>query len=159
MAAEETCTWDLPAPRRATLEDLGGADYEDDPDFAPDPVTMPNAREWNQKAEQLAAINRVIPLAIIIVTFSGGTPAITGVFAPGVNVTTSDFLPTDNAAGDTTIDWAVGVLPNGTHAEAHLIADVEIDRVRAFMPDATSVTVKTKLGATGTDCNFAVHIY
>lgn len=160
MAAEETCTWDLATPRRATLEDLGGAGYEDEPaPFAPDPITMPNALEANQKAQQLAAINRVIPICVMFVTITGGTPAITGVFAPGSEVDSSDFTVTDNGAGDTTIDWEVGILPNGTGAVAALTADVEIDRVRAFMPDGTSVRVKTKLATVGTDCNFAVTIY
>lgn len=164
--SSNTLTFDeSPTPRRPTIDDLGGG-AKQNATAAPDPVRQATAEDFNQTTRQIAAIGRVIPLATVFVTISGGTPSVSGVLAPGSAVLAGSFTLTDNGAGDTTISWPASLLPTrSVGARAFQTDDTEIDRIRAVygvasVPAANSpaVRVKTKLGATGTDCNFAVDI-
>ncbi len=163
MTVSNTLTWDEDPPRRPGLSDITGGTKEDDPSSPPDPITMPTASEHNQSAAQIAALGVVAPLARLYVTFSGGTPSIANVLAPGTNVVAGDFTVVDNAAGDTTIHWASSVLPPVSGGPSVSVAgDTEIDRARAYYTTVSSnqaVRVKTKLSSTGTDANFVVDIY
>jgi hypothetical protein len=164
--SSNTLTFDeSPTPRRPTIDDLGGG-AKQNATSPPDPVRQATAEDFNQATKQIAAVGRVIPLATVFVTISAGVPTVSGVLAPGSSVTTGSFTLTDNGAGDTTISWAASLLPTrSVGAKAFQTDDTEIDRIRAFygtasVPVANSpaVRVKTKLGATGTDCNFGVDI-
>jgi hypothetical protein len=156
MTAPAEYTYATTTPRRPSLDDLGGAGFENHPTHPPDRRTMPNAEEANQKAQNLAGLNRVCPLAVLYVTFAAGAPVLTTVRAMREGVLTSSFTLTDNAAGDTSITWAASLLPGLTFPPTVSVADdVEIDRVRAYVV-AGGVRVKTKLGATGTDAAFVV---
>jgi len=161
-----TRTFDQTPPRRPTIDDVGGG-LKTNRTPAPDPVRDATAEDYNQLGQQGVAAGSMIPLARVFVTISGGVPAVTSVMAPGSAVTTSSFTVTDNAAGDTTISWPVALLPTRAAAPGGLTQtdDTEIDRLRALyttaaVPAANSpaVRVKSKLGATGTDCNFVVDI-
>lgn len=163
MPATNLLTYDDTPPVRPALEDLGGAAKENDPNFPPIPGVMPMAEEDNQKTQQIAAFAKVVPLAILTVTFAAGTPSIANVKALGTNVTAASFTVVDNGDGDTTIWWASGtVLPPTAGAPIVSQADdTEIDRIRAFyttVSGSPAVRVKTKLGATGADANFVVEI-
>jgi len=159
LGASTTFTFDLATPRRPSLEDLGGDDYEDDPEFPPDKTTMPNADEHNERARNQTGINRVLYVALLHVTFSGGNPSIANVRGMRTALVSGDFVVTDNAAGDTSITWASSVLPaSPVPPTVSLAQDVEIDRVRAYLI-TNGVRVKTKLGATGTDCGFVLLIH
>lgn len=165
MPSDNTLTFDQNPPHRADLTELGGGAKENDAIHKPDPVRMPTAEDFNQLSKQMAAVNRVMPLAIVWVRITAGTPAIFAVQAPGSGVVVGDFTPIDNGAGDTTIWWTTGTggkLPGAIGVKASLTEDVEIDRVRAILTTNGSnpaARVKTKLGATGTDCNFCLEIY
>jgi hypothetical protein len=151
-----TLTFDETPPRRPGIGDVGGGAKEDDVEFPPDPVTMPTAADANQMALQIVGLWAVSAAAIVHVTFSGSTPSIAGVFSPRTGLVAADFALTDNGLGDTSVVHAGGKLPPATFpAFALQVDDVEIDRVRA-VPVTNGARVKTKLGATGTDCNFVV---
>ena len=112
--AVATLTYDLTigdgGPRRPSLADVGNATLVDD-DPAPDKASMPYADQLNQWALQIAAMGRVCPVAIVLVTISAGTPAVANVTAPGTNVGVSSFSVVDHATGDTSLTWASDLLP------------------------------------------------
>jgi hypothetical protein len=160
MAATANLTFDNVVATRPTLAELGGATKEDHPKYPPNPATMATANEYNHFTKLLQGLANVTPSVSIWIQFTSGTPAVSAIRAVGSTVVSGDFTVTDNGAGDTTISWAAGKLPNptGQGAAVSLTADVEIDRVRAYYPTTTSVRVKTKLSATGTDADFLVQI-
>lgn len=165
MPADNTLTFDQDPPHRADLTELGGGAKENDAIHKPDPVKHPTAEDFNQASKQLAAFNRVAPLALVWVRITAGTPAIYMVQALGANVVPTDFTPTDEGAGQTLITWTTGTggkLPGAIGVKASQTDDVEIDRIRAILTTNGSdpaARVKTKLGLTGTDCNFCLEIY
>jgi hypothetical protein len=151
-----TLTFDETPPRRPGIGDVGGGAKEDDVEFPPNPVTMATADEYNQIGGQVVGLWAVCAAAVVHVTISGGTPSITSVWSPRTGLVAGDFSLTDHGAGDTSVLHAGGKLPPATFpAFALQVDDVEIDRVRA-VPVTNGARVKTKLGATGTDCNFVV---
>lgn len=114
MTAPLTLTWDILAgdggARRGSLEDMGGADVEND-------LPLPNqskdlsAEKCNQWSRQLAAVNRMISSSGISVVFDSGDPIVLQAIGPGSLVTPSFFEVEDNSNGDTTIRWDEGTLP------------------------------------------------
>ncbi len=158
MAAASSFTYDADPPRRPSLEDLGGADYEDDAAFPPDRTTMPNALEHNERARNQAALNRVTPTALLHVIFTGGDPVAAAVRAMRSSISAEAFTLDDNGDGDTSITWDPSLLPAvAIPPSVDVVEDVEIDRARAFIIE-NGVRVVTKLGATGTDCAFVLTI-
>jgi hypothetical protein len=116
MSAPEYLTWKGDtaagiAPYRPGSDDLGGDELVDDEDEAPIEGEMPTSAGHNQQVKQIVAIGRVASAAKVYVTFPGGVPTISGVAAPNESVATTDFTPTDNNAGDTTLTVAANKLP------------------------------------------------
>ena len=162
MGSSNTLTYDQTPPRRPSIDDVGGGLKENETP-APDPVSMLTAEDENQQEKLMVAAHRLLPLAIVQVTFTGGVPSVTAAVGLGTGVDATDFTATDNANGDTTISWPSALMPAvGMPPRVWQTDDIEIDRVRAL---ATSfggnpaVRVKTKLAAVGTDCNFALEIF
>lgn len=148
-------------PRVPSVDDLGGAEFEDDAANPPDPLVFPSAHDWNQKTEVLAGLANTSFKLGIAVSFSGGTPSVSGFQQVGTRLTTGLLTVTDNGtAGDTTITWPADYLPPRNLGPLVCVnEDVEIDRVRAYLVNSgNGVRVKTKLGATGTDAGFTVWI-
>ena len=79
------------APRRPTIEDLGGVAKENDAKFPPNPVTQPTAEDWNEKTRMLAAAWRTVPVAVIPVTFVAGAPTIGDVQCGNPALVAGDF--------------------------------------------------------------------
>jgi hypothetical protein len=163
MTVSNTLTWDQNPPIRPGLPDITGGTKTNRPGKVPDPTTQPCAEEDNQRAAQIAGIARVVPMARVCVTISGGVPTITSVQAPGTNVAAGSFIVTDNGAGDTTVSWVATVLPAVAGFPAVSQGDdTAIDRIRAFyttLGGNQAVRIKSFLGATPTDCSYAVDIY
>lgn len=165
MPSENTLTFDQDPPHRADLTELGGGAKENDAIHKPDPIKMPTAEDFNQFSKQLAGINRVMPLALVWIRITAGTPAVFAVQAPGSGVVIADFTLTDEGAGQTLIEWTTGTggkLPGAIGVKASQTDDTEIDRIRAILTTSGSnpaARVKTKLGAVATDCNFCLEIY
>lgn len=168
MPAVDTLTFDDTTPHRAALVELGGAAKENSTAFPPDAVKHPTAPEFNQFAKQIAAFNRMTPLARLFVRIVGGIPSVFAVQTPGSLVTVADFTPIDNGTGDTTIWWTTGAggkLPaaigvgNLTITEDG-IAIVEQRAILTSVGGNPAVRVKTKItGSVGTDAGFTVEIY
>jgi hypothetical protein len=167
MASSDTLTFDQDPPHRPGLSELGGGAKENSLRQPPNPVTMPTAEDFNQFSRQHEAAGRVLPLARLWVGFSGGTPAILLVQALGGNVVAASFTVTDEGAGVTLISWKTGLgapdgaLPHAIGVKVGQTDDVEIDRIRAILTSDSgdpAARIKTKLGASGTDCNFWLEI-
>jgi len=106
-----TLTFDESPARRPGLDDdLGGAEYEDDPVFPPEPGTMPASAAWNQNAAQVAALAKIAP-AFVAVTFSAGTPSVAAATGPGGSVVPGLFTVEDIGTGNTIVKWTTGTLP------------------------------------------------
>mgnify|MGYP001381364014 CR=1 FL=1 len=147
------------APFRPTKDDFGGDELQDDQEYPPDPQTQPTADAWNQKVAVEAAHARVVPVLIVGIKFTAGAPVVEWFSTVSETLVSGDLTITDNAAGDTSIEWPADTLPPPLAApEASVYEDVEIDRVRAY-PITLGARVKTKLGATGTDASFQLKVY
>lgn len=116
MAAEPTLTWDIDpvdgGARRPTLNDLGGADFQDDEDYPPPrDGSEPYADEYNATKRTAAAVARVVPNAIVTVDFAAGTPFIDKLMTASAELVSGDFVLVDTGTGETKITWTTGALP------------------------------------------------
>lgn len=168
MPSSDTLTYDANPPHRAAVSELGGGAKENSVKFPPDPVKHATAQDFNQMTQQLAAVNRVMPLALVWVRIVAGIPSVYAVQAPGSAIVAASFRVVDVGAGETIIAWKTGTgvgvpaLPEAVGVKAAQTDDTDIDRLRAvLMSDAgdPAARVKSFLGAVATDCNFCLEIY
>jgi len=150
MATPIVNTLALVPPRRPTIEDFGGVAKKDDAKYPPNPVTMPTAPDWNEKVRMLAAAWRVIPVAIIPVTFpSPGTPTI-GTPTCGneeLMPPATPFTATPNAPGDTTITWPANTFPASIIPPMAIITIDGSWAQPVALPVSNGVQVKTRTTA------------
>jgi hypothetical protein len=163
--ALDTLSWDLDAgdggPRRPSLDDLGGAQLEDD-DPNPNP-SEPSAAPLNQMTLQASAIAKVIHAAVLFVEFTAGAPALTQLSAAGSLVNFGTFTVTDNGNGDTTITWpAQSSPPTVPLPVANSIATAASTSARIITTTAATNGVRVRTwnsAGTATDTNFALYIF
>lgn len=162
--AIDDLTFELPIPRRPTLEDCGGG-LKVNGTPAPDPVRMLTAEDVNQLSKQAVASGKMIPLATLFLRFSAGAPAVVGVMCPSGNVEISDFTVLDNGDGDTTISWPTSLLPTRAGLGGPRVFQIdltEIDRIRgSYLTTGgglPAVRCQTLLGAVGTDADIGIDI-
>jgi hypothetical protein len=148
------------APRIPSVADLGGAQFQDDAEYPPDPLIFPSALDENQQERVLSGLAQTAGKLVFTIDFATGAPFVSGFAQVGTRLTTGLLTVTDNGAGDTTVAWPAGYLPARNVSPLMTVnGDVEIDRQRCILAaDGLSVRVKTKLGATGTDVKFTVVI-
>lgn len=168
MSASTTYTFEGTAEnpaRRPSLDDIGGDELEEHPQFPPNKSgKMPYADQLNERARQIRGAAGTGAFCTLHVRFAAGAPTIESVQARNSALSAGDFTLTDNADGDTTIEWLSYKLPPLVLAKLSLYQDVEIDRQRVYSTTSsspstkTAVRVKTKLGATPTDCAFVVEL-
>lgn len=112
MTIPSESTWEIVgAPRRPSIDDLGGAAFVDDQKFPPDPETMPSALMENQNEKQVAALARVVPSLVLSIRFSGGTPSVDQFSACSGLVSSGTFTVTDVGTGITKIEWPANTFP------------------------------------------------
>lgn len=161
IAAGEN-TFDLDPPRRPSLEDFGGDELEDDPDDPPDPATMPDAASEITARQFRAAVGVVIVAAMVEVTFTAGTPAVSRVDSVRglVNGHPEVFTVTHPGTGHVKLAWTADTFPpDGPAPRAFIIENVSAAAPVAVM-GTNSVDVYTRNDAgTATDMNFAVDLY
>ena len=154
-------TFNLTPARRPSLADVGGATKKNDARYPPDPEINPTAEEWNFFARAAAAYGGVIPAALLDVAIIAGAPAIMRFASPSASVAAESFTITDNGAGDTTIAWAVGLLPPPVAKPQVWVTDdgAWLQPV-ALVPSTVSVRVKTRNSAgVLTDAAFTVAVF
>jgi hypothetical protein len=147
-------------PHRPGIADVGGAALADDQEKPPIPTEMPTADDWNQISKLATYSCRVLPVAVVSVSFSSGTPVCAYFQAINPNLTSTDITLTDNGNGDTSITWAAGTFPvrNLNAAGLTLNENAAIDEHMA-LPITNGVQVITESGGAGTDCAFTVYIH
>jgi hypothetical protein len=163
--ALDTLSWDLPSneggPRRPSLDDLGGAQLEDD-DPNPDP-SEPSADPFNQMTMQASAIAKVVNAALVNVQFTAGTPAVAQVTAAGSAVDVPTFTLTDNGNGDTTVTWpAQSSPPTVPLPVANAIATAVSTSSRLITTTAVTNGVRVRTwnaAGTATDTDFSLYIF
>lgn len=78
--------WDDSPPRRPALPDVNSASLQNRADAPPDPSRFPTANLLNGKSYMALSIGKVMPNAVISVTFQAGSPVINyGASACGVS--------------------------------------------------------------------------
>ncbi len=147
-------------PRRPSVADMGGAAYEDDATYAPEPDVMPMAEDANQVVKVVEGLTRTGAAVWMSVAFSTGTPTIHGMACLGTLLQASDFTLTDNADGDTSITWTATKLPVSNVWPAgltlHAIPGFPIQQFAA-VPITNGVQVLTRdTDGNGIDCPFTV---
>jgi len=144
-------------PYRPGVNDVGGAEKENDQQDLPDPRTMLDARDWNELSKLTVAHGQVVAFARIYVKFSGGTPSIFAFLSVNTELLIGDFTVTDNGAGDTTIACPATKLPQPTFTGGPYIQQDGDFRGIAFVASATSIRVKTRnAGGSLADADFVV---
>jgi hypothetical protein len=162
MPAVNTLTDKLSPPRRPGIDDVGGGAKINDAEFPPDVQTMPTAEEDNQKSKQVVGIRAVLPVAILDVDFTAGTPSIIRAAVLNDAVVIGDFTLTDNGVGDTTIDWTAQTFPARVVDPVAMLRDtttdstVNCERVSSPNPGAR---VRTETAGTPADRNFQLWIF
>jgi hypothetical protein len=174
MAAEVTNTWEIltgAGARRPSLDDLGGAQFQDDLTDPP-PKTGEDlyADAVNQLWMQVHALARVVPLARLTIDYNLGVPFIDALQAPstllgagGALGAGGSFTIVDNGNGDITIRWAIGVLPT-TGCDPVLTINYdstgtfssEVHKEAAPPPGFVGYQVRTKLNGGALDMRFTI---
>lgn len=145
-------------PRRPALDDLHDGQIQNSTRKPPS-VGHPDARAMNQSDRLVVAMAALGAVAALRCTITAGVPSLELVACVRSDMDASDFTPTDNAAGDTSVVHTGGLLPSKTlNPIVWQIDDVEIDRLRAY-PIANGFRVKSKLVAVATDCNWEALIF
>jgi hypothetical protein len=159
MASSDILTYDQTPPHRPALDELGGgAKVNGTP--APDPVRHATAQDFNQISQQLAALGRVAPIAILQVEQTAGIYSKIAVTGQPSGATVGGFTVTKNGAGDITVSWPSGLLPS------------PVAKPRASVTGATALLVATEQVSTtsarirmlshdgvGTDSHFDLEIF
>ena len=160
MALSSTLTFDQTTPRRPTVNDFGGAAFQDDARRPPDPTAHPSAGMFNQIIKQVVALANVSPSMKIQVEFVAGSPKITQLVTMGTGILVTDFTVTLNGVGDVSITLPQSKFPQELTRASGLtiVEDVEIDRARIVVIPGGGWRIKTKLGATGTNAAFVFQV-
>lgn len=152
-----TLTFDQTIPRRPGVDDLGGASQQNDPRYPPK-AGMPTAEMANQAQKLGACLGGLVPVAIVSVRFSSGTPVI-DLYVEARSIPVQPTL-TDLGNGDTKVSWATYPFPAPV---ARPGVDIAED-IAMLAPVAVAVSggyeVKTRNSSgTLTDCAFVLKIY
>ncbi|NUP08463.1 MAG: hypothetical protein HOW73_20630 [Polyangiaceae bacterium] len=174
MAAETTNTWEIltgAGARRPSLDDLGGAQWEDDlTDPPPKDGKHLYADAVRQLWMQVHALARVAPFAVLTVDFNLSEPFIDALQSPSTLLTAGgglgaggSFELVDNGQGDTTIQWLIGTLPT-TGCDPTLTINhdstgtfsQEVHKVASPPAGYVAYRVRTKLNGGALDMRFTV---
>ena len=149
-------------PHRPSLDNLGGNGKVDDQAYPPS-SEEPSADEWNRKAELLALLGGVMPVLKVTIGFAGGTPQVDHFWCANSSVSSGDLTLTDNAAGDTTIQWPASKLPPAAFdPDATMNENTNATTISAVLDEPTrTVRVRTidESAAAGVDTRFTLTVY
>jgi hypothetical protein len=97
-------------PHRPSLDQLGG-NQKQGVDNYPASSDEPHQDEWNRFAELIQLASSIIPCLKLTIGFVGGVPQIDNFWCSNSSVVIGDIILTDNADGDTDIEWPANKLP------------------------------------------------
>lgn len=162
MAAAGENTFALASPRRPSTDDVDPTLVNDDGTTGYIAAGFPYADQLNTWGILTKVLAGVVPVAIIEVHFSAGTPSIYAVQALDDALVAGDFTLVDNADGDTTISWAADTFPIAASSPEAKVVDTAHGSWLAptCSSPANGVRVKTRAdGGALTDIDFKVHIF
>lgn len=141
-------------PFRPGIDTVGGAAFEDDSVYPPDPTQQLTALVENQNEMLLVALAKVTPVAVIAVQ-NAGTPSISGIRAASSIVEISDFTVVDVATGKTEIKCPATkmIQPFACFAASQATGDFRVSAYVNGTSDGIIVETRNSAG-TLTDCNF-----
>lgn len=157
MSTPDTCVYDLTPPRRPGLDDVGGGAKEDDQEWPPNPLTDLTGDDLNQYSNLHVRHGAVVPLAVLSIHFSGGTPSISKVSSVIASVTASAGVPftlTDNSDSDTTISWPADTFPTAVADHDARVTGATVGTIAA-----ETLTNSVRVRTSGTDLPFNLYIY
>lgn len=88
-------------PYRPGIDTVGGAAFQDDSQYPPDPNTQLTALAENQNEMLMVALSKVTAAAVVYVKFAAGTPSIFGLRAASSILLPADITVTDLGTGFT----------------------------------------------------------
>ena len=156
-ASPNANTFELTQPRRPGSVDFNGIGKQDDAENPPDPVTMPNAPEFNTLEYLIIAACKMIAVATISIT--GGNPPTLNSFASASSqLSVGTFTITRNSAGNVSITWPANTFPTAaTQPKAHLNGSTA--GMVSCSPITNGVQVFTwNASGTPTDLSFTVDV-
>lgn len=153
-------TFDLTPPRRPGLDDVGGGAKVDDSEFPPDPIEMPTADDDNQHQNLLVRYGGVVPIAILSVHYTTGTPAINKVVScVAAAIVPGFFTLTDTGTGNCLVAWAANSLPTPViDHDAKAVGATPGFATAETLTNSARVRVSNAAGALA-DINFNLYLY
>lgn len=160
MPVSATTTFDdVTTPRRPSEGDmLNGAKTNVTPVVPPH---MPAAEEYMQMARTIVALADMVPLAIIAIQFSAGTPSVHSFISVRSDLLLGDITLTDHGAGDTSVTLPAAKFPSSAmRPQVSLNAAVGTHRAPSAEPIANGARVRTTDGSgAATDIPFVLSLY
>ena len=149
MTATATYTYDDTLPHRPSVDELGG-DQKLDDEANPPGVYEPEGAAWNNMVRLHAAMARMLPSAIVSLTFPAGVPTVSALATMGRLVVAADFTLTDLGAGATLVEWAAGLLPEMEREPCAFVHALGFE-VAAAASGTRQILVLTSVGGVGMD--------
>lgn len=142
-------------PYRPGIDTVGGAAFQDDSQYPPDPTTQLTALVENQNEMLLVALAKVTPATLIYVKLVSGTPSIFAIRSASSILLSSHFTVTDLGTGFTEITCPATRLiqPFACLAVPQATGDL---RASGYVNStSTGIRIETRNAAgTPTDCDF-----
>jgi hypothetical protein len=171
MSSPDTMVFDQTPARRPSVEDVGGAQKENDA-AKPDPVRHVTAEDVNHWARLLQRLCGIVPVAIVHVHADDESATVlrvvalsTGANAPEPGVIASAFAAERDDEGVYTVTWTADVLPAPVlPPRVRTVYDGSSDeetRAAQCAPVAGGARVQVFRGTDGAfvDCDFVLEIY
>lgn len=151
---ENVLTYDQSPPHRPSINDLQYEPKANAVQYPPSDKKGPFAEEANQQALQIAALSNTSYIAVITVTITAGSGAVTGLST--VFGTPPLFVATRTGAGVVDVTTASALPPPQFPATACVIEDKAA--TINCVPITNGWRVKTSVAGTPTDTNFALKV-
>lgn len=142
-------------PRRPGIDDVGGAQKQNDAQFLPDP-DMPDADDDNQHQRLLVGLCKVADGAKIYVKFAAGAPSIFAVRAIGSELVADDFTVTDVATGKVKLACPASKIVPPLLGKAFPQATGNNTAVAYVTGAGAEITVEVRTGGTLADVDFVL---
>lgn len=161
-AIDDVYTYDNPledgGPYVPDVEDFGGDEVEDDAQTTPAKGTDPYGGMYNERARNLAGVNRMIPFCSLWVEWDGSAWNVIYVDAMGTLVEAESFTLDPISTGVVDISWEAGVLPALARKPQVLCTD-GFGRGYGVAIEARKVEVRlhNEAGSTSNE-NFVIHL-
>lgn len=142
-------------PYRPGVDTVGGASFQDDPQYPPDPNTQLTALAENQNEMLVVALSKVTPAAIIYVKSIAGVPSIFGLRCASSILLSSDFTVIDTGTGITELKCPATKLiqPFACFAVPQSTGDFRASGYVNGTSDGIKIEIRNSAG-TLADCDF-----